>query len=130
MKRMLTPIVALFAAGLSGVSWACGACDEDKIAATYDHVLIETAIATHHQVVFVSIDESASAPAITRRIAAAASRVRGVVPGTTRTSLSPAAFSFSLDGKRKPESAVSDFARILGVGDGRLVVVRVMGGGA
>jgi hypothetical protein len=51
------------------------------------------------------------------------------LPGTVRTSSSPAAFSFSLEGKRKPESAVSDFARVLGVENRRLVIVRVMGDG-
>ena len=130
MKRTLIVIAAGIAAAPCAVTWACGACDEDKIAATYDHAVIDRAMARHHQVVFVAIDGALSAAEISRRVGAAAPKVRGVVTGTLRTSLSPPAFSFALDGTRRPEVAVSDFHKAVGNRDTRLTLVRVMRDGA
>jgi hypothetical protein len=126
LKRKLMVIVALIAAAPIALAWACGACDEDKIAATYDHAVIDRAIAKHHQVVFVAIDGYVSAAKITRRVAAAASKVRGVVTGSLRTSLAPPAFSFALDGTQEPAGAMSDFEKAIGTRDARLTLVRVM----
>lgn len=123
-------IAALLAAAPCAVAWACGACDEDKIAATYDHAVIDRASTRHHQVVFVAIDGPVSGEKISRRVAAAASKVRGVVTGTLRTSLSPPAFSFALDGTQKPEAAVADFRKAVGRGETRLTLVRIMRDGA
>jgi hypothetical protein len=130
LKRTLIVIAAAIAAAPGAVSWACGACDEDKVAATYDHVVVDRAIASHRQVVFVAIDGPVNATKITRRVADAASKVRGVVTGTLRTSLSPPAFSFALDGIQRPEVAVSDFRKALGNRDTRLTLVRIMRDGA
>jgi hypothetical protein len=123
-------IAAVIAVAPSAVTWACGACDEDKIAATYDHAVIDRAIARHHQVVFVAIDGPVSAAKISRRVTAAAPKVRGFVTGTLRTSLSPTAFSIALDGTRRPEVAVSDFRKAVGDRDARLTLVRIMRDGA
>jgi hypothetical protein len=123
-------IAALLATTPCAVTWACGACDEDKIAATYDHAVIDRATARHHQVVFVAIDGSVSAAEINRRVAAAAPKVRGVVAGTLRTSLSPPAFSFALDATQKPEAAMSDFRKAVRDRDARLTLVRIMRDGA
>jgi hypothetical protein len=130
LKRTLMVIAAVIAVAPSAVTWACGACDEDKIAATYDHAVIDRAIARHHQVVFVAIDGPVSAAKISRRVTAAAPKVRGFVTGTLRTSLSPTAFSFALDGTRRPEVAVSDFRKAVGDRDARLTLVRIMRDGA
>jgi hypothetical protein len=130
LKRILMVIAAAIAAAPCAVTWACGACDEDKVAATYDHAVIDRAIASHGQVVFVAIDGPVNATKITRRVADAAPKVRGVVTGTLRTSLSPPAFSFALDGTRRPEVAVSDFRKAIGDRDTRLTLVRIMRDGA
>ena len=130
MKRTPMVFAAMLTAAPCAVAWACGACDEDKIAATYDHAVIERATARHHQVVFVAIDGRVSAAEITRRVAAAAPKVRGVVPGTLRTSVSPPAFSFALDGTQLPEVAVSDFRKAVGKQDTRFTLVRIMRDGA
>jgi hypothetical protein len=50
--------------------------------------------------------------------------------GTLRTSLSPPAFSFALDGIQRPEVAVSDFRKAVGNRDTRLTLVRIMRDGA
>jgi hypothetical protein len=130
LKRTLIVIAAAIAAAPCAVTWACGACDEDKVAATYDHVVIDRAIASHGQVVFVAIDGPVNVAKTTRRVAAAAPKVRGVVIGTLRTSLSPPAFSFALDGTRRPEVAMSDFRKAIGDRDTRLTLVRIMRDGA
>src|SRR5436190_22314461 len=85
LKRELTVIAALVAALPSGPSFACGACDEDKIAATYDHAVIGAAIARHGQIVFVAIDGPVDAGRIGTRLAAAASKMPGVVSASLRT---------------------------------------------
>jgi uncharacterized protein (DUF2236 family) len=126
VSRILISVAAMIAAASSPASLACGACDEDKVAATYDHAVVERAMTTHRQVIFVAIDGPVNAAQINRRVAAAAFKVRGVATGTLRTSLSPTAFSFVLDGKQSPEVAVSDFQKAVGDRDIRLTLVRVV----
>src|SRR5438034_9193578 len=109
---------------------ACGACVEDKVAATYDHAVIRTAIAKRQQVVFVAVDGPIPASQIGTRITAAASRVRGVQAGTLRTSIAPPAFSFALDGAQKPEAALAGFREAVGDRSARLTLLRVMRDGA
>jgi hypothetical protein len=119
-------ILGLMAAASCAVSWACGACDEDKIAATYDHAVVDRATARHDQLLVVAIDGSVSPEQVARQITAAAPKVRGVVTGTLRTSLSPAAFSFALDRRQRPEDAVSNFQKAVGDRGARLTLVRVL----
>jgi hypothetical protein len=78
---------------------ACGVCMEDKVAATYDHALVERALAQQRVVVFAE----PRAPVDERRLkafAAAARRAPGVDAGTVKTSAAPASVSFVLDPKR------------------------------
>ena len=78
---------------------ACGVCLEDKVAATYDHALIERALARKRVVVFAeprtSVDERRL-----KALAAAASRAPGVEAATVKTSAAPATVSFVLDPRR------------------------------
>jgi hypothetical protein len=78
---------------------ACGVCVEDKVAATYDHALVERALAQHRVVVFAepraSVDERRL-----KAFAAAARRAPGVEAATVKTSAAPASVSFVLDPKR------------------------------
>jgi chloramphenicol 3-O-phosphotransferase len=129
MKRLLIAILITFAGASPTASLACGACDEDKVAATYDHAVINAAMARHQRVVFVAVDGPVSAEKLAARIAAAASRIRGVQPGTLRTSQSPPAFSFALDAAQKPEAAVARFREAVGDIPARLTLVRVMRNG-
>jgi len=130
MKHLLIASVIAFAGGTPAASLACGACDEDKVAATYDHAVIAAAMARHQRVVFVAVDGPVSAEKLAARIAAAASRIRGVQKGTLRTSASPLAFSFALDAAREPAVAVSDFRRAVGDSSARLTLVRIVRDGA
>jgi hypothetical protein len=129
MKRLLLAMMIALAVGAPATSGACGACDEDKVAATYDHAVIDDAIARHQQIVFVAVDGPVSIKKLTARIAAAANRIRGVQKDTLRTSASPPAFSFALDAAQKPESAVTRFRKAVGDIPAVLTLVRVMRNG-
>lgn len=84
--RAVILIATAIAAGASSAGWACGAYVDDKVAATYDHAFIDTAIAKHQQVVFVAVGGPISAEKIGARIMAVASKIRGVQTGTLRES--------------------------------------------
>jgi len=78
---------------------ACGVCLEDKVAATYDHALVERALRNGRVVVFAE----PRAPVDERRLksfAAAAARAPGVDAATVKTSAAPATVSFVLDPRR------------------------------
>ena len=126
MKPGWIAMAAALAATAPGTGLACGACDEDKIAATYDHAVIDAAIARHRQVVFVAIDGPIDAQQIGTRLAAAAPKVRGVQAGTLRTSLAPPAFSFVLDSNQTPQAAVAGFRKSVADSTVRLTLVRIM----
>ena len=129
MKHLLATIVIALATGASAPSRACGACDEDKVAATYDHTVIAAAMARHERVVFVAVDGPVSGEKLAARIAAAAVRIRGIQRGTLRTSVSPPAFSFALDAAHKPDAAVARFHEAVGDLPAQLTLVRVMRNG-
>ena len=126
MKRARFLIASVIAASYPGVIFACGACVEDRIAATYDHRVVIKAIAHDQQVVFVAIDGPGRPGTNRARLMAAAAKVRGVQLATVRTSEAPAAFSFALDAAQEPKTAVSGFQKALGDSKVELSLVRVM----
>jgi hypothetical protein len=75
------------------LAFACGACLEDKMAATYDDAVIRQAAAGHRTVVFCDV-RGRIAPG---RLRAAAAKASGVDRASVRTSTEPAALSFALD---------------------------------
>jgi hypothetical protein len=126
MKRLVMSLSAAAAAMVvSAAALACGACVEDKVAATYDHAVIAQAKAKHQQVLFVAVDGERAASAA-RRITAAAATVRGVEARTLRTSLSPGAFSIAIARSESPERAVAAFRDALRDPAVQLTLVRVM----
>ena len=99
------------------LAWSCGVCDEDKVAATYDHAIVSRAAAARHTVLFVAIDGHVEPKAFAQRIANLTPRVRGVLRGTVRTAQAPVAFSFVLDpAVQAPTSAVDELRRVVGDG--------------
>lgn len=72
---------------------ACGVCDEDKIAATYDHAVVQRAAADGDVMVYSEI----AGPLDAARVKAAVGRVPGVRPDSVRVAMQPAALSFALD---------------------------------
>ena len=105
---------------------ACGACVEDKVAATYDHAVVTKAIAERHVVVFGEIGGTVDMKLVTSRIASMGARVRGIDRGTIRVAGSPPAFSFALDpAAQTPESAVAELQKRVHIPGATLTVLRV-----
>lgn len=87
---------------------ACGVCLQDKIAATYDHALVQRAIEQRRVVVFAEPRAPVEAAALARAVGSAAARVPGVDPSTVRTNATPASLSFTVDPKRaQPREALA-----------------------
>lgn len=129
MKRTLLLLATAGTIAMSSGAAACGACVEDKVAATYDYAVIKDAIAWRRQVVFVAL-EGADAGRIRDRIVAAAAGVPGARRDTVRFSASPPAFSFALEGKMAPDTALAAFRRAVSGKDVRMSIVRLMRDGA
>jgi hypothetical protein len=125
VKNLLLRLSTATALIASGSALACGACVEDKVAATYDHAVISQANARHQQVLFVALD-GPNAERAARRITAAAAKVRGVEAKTLRTSAAPAAFSIVVARSESPERAVAGFRDALRDPAVQLTLVRVM----
>ena len=84
------------------VAQACGVCVEDKVAATYDHAVVQRASARGQIVVFCEVD----GPVDAARIRQVARGIRGLDSASLRVSEVPAALSFSLDvSKLSPQAA-------------------------
>lgn len=98
---------ALVLAACCGSALACGTCDEDKIAATYDYAVVQHAAQAGRVMVYCAV-QGAFEPA---KLVAAARRLRGVDPASVRVSREPAALSFALDTRRQPvDSALHSLA--------------------
>jgi hypothetical protein len=95
---------------------ACGLCDEDKVAATYDHAVVTTAASQHHRMMFAAlvgplpVGNAALAGRITREL----ELTTGVDTRTARVSLSPAAVSLAWDpGKTTQQGLLAALAKAL-----------------
>jgi hypothetical protein len=126
MKSLVVALVASLGSLISATAGACGACIEDKIAATYDHALIDRAIASHRQVVFVAIEGPLSPEKVVAQITTAAPTVRGVQRGSLRTSTAPPAFSFVLDEGQDARTAISAFRKGVSGPETQLVAIRLV----
>lgn len=126
-RRSASVTAALFAiASLApAAAWSCGACIEDKVAATYDHAVIHAAIEARRQVVFVALD-GRDATRSGNRITAAAAAVPGAQKGSVRFASSPPAFSFALARNASADEALSRFRKAVTGLDVRMSVIRVM----
>ena len=128
LARFITPAVTAMS---SAAVLACGVCIDDKVAATYDHAVVTSAVARHQLMVFGEIAGAVDMKVATSRIARAAPEVPGIDRRSVRTSLAPAAFSFALDpAARAPDAAVAELQKRLHVPGATLVVLRVMSGDA
>ena len=121
MKAMA--IAAALAVIAPSATYACGACVEDKIAATYDHGVVERAAASGDVMVFCDITGALDA----QRVKEAVRRVRGVKSQSVRISAPLAAVSFAVDPRvRSPQDAVEAAQRTMPSGT-RLSIVRLQG---
>jgi len=119
---LLGAVAAIVAAAPAG---ACGVCDEDKVAATYDHAVVTRATSTGRVVVFYEVRGVVDA----KRLRAAARRVKGIDVASLRTSTEPAALSFALKSARQPPEAAVSALQALAPRGTQLVIVRLQGNG-
>jgi hypothetical protein len=88
-------LAAALTLGTVPQAYACGHCREDKIAATYDHAVVSAARRNGQTVVFAELcGEIGPASRLGAWIRRQAEASTGVVRGTVRISLEPAALSF------------------------------------
>lgn len=120
-------LAAAMMAAVPAAALACGACIEDKIAATYDHAVVASAATHHRVVVFAAVDGPGDPDAGAKALAGAAARVAGVDRASIRTASSPRALSFALDPRAaSPEKALAAIEK--GAAHGlRLALIRVLG---
>ena len=125
---MRKPFANLLAAALlaPGAAHACGACIEDKVAATYDHAVVTNATQHGKAVVFAEPREPVGGARFAKAAAASAKRTRGVDPATVRTSTEPPTLSFALASGVRPEAALAAIERSTGQPGLHLVLVKVV----
>jgi len=110
--RLASAALAAALAACAPAAFACGVCVEDKVAATYDHGVITTALGRGHVVVFAEVKGAGSAGAMTQAARKAAATVRGVDRASVRVAEQPTVLSFALDGKvRTPAQALAAMER-------------------
>lgn len=113
MRILLALLVSMQAAG----ALACGVCIEDKVAATYDHAVVERAHARKQVMVFVEVVAPSGAASGVTAAGRAARSLRGVDASSVRTRDEPATLSFALDpAVRAPEAAVKAIEKTGGKG--------------
>ncbi len=94
-------ILALVTALGSSAAIACGYCVEDRIAAVYDHALLQRTLTSKHQIVFFAWDGPLThGDAERRKIFALVEATPGVDKGSTRVSMEPAALAVAFDPRR------------------------------
>ena len=118
----LATAVAALCAVAPAASHACGACVEDKVAATYDHGAVQRAAARGDVVVFCEL----AGPFDPARLKAAARGALGVRSESVRVSVQPAALSFVIEPQlASPQTAVDVMQRAVAPGT-RLTIVRLL----
>jgi chloramphenicol 3-O-phosphotransferase len=124
MKRWSIPLALVGALVVADVAHACGACVEDKVAATYDHAVISQAMRRHQQVLFVGVD-GPRAQLAGARLSQVTRRIRGVDTASVRTSASPAALSFAVDASQNPQATVDAVRAALRDPQMQLTLIRI-----
>lgn len=86
----------------SSAALACGYCVEDRIAAVYDHALLQRTLARGHQMAFFAWDGPITHNEAARlKLLALGEATPGVDKGSVRVSMEPAALAVAFD----PQSA-------------------------
>jgi copper chaperone CopZ len=113
--RIAVLLLAAALAGLAGEARACGACAEDKVAAVYDHAVVEGAARRAHGVAFLAIEGPLPVDArLGRAVRTAIGSVAGVDRASVRVSLEFAACSAAFDPARASlETIVAEVNRRL-----------------
>ena len=122
MKRLAILLAAMASSG----ALACGVCVDDKVAAAYDHAVVQRALQRGQVVVFAEVEGSGRAEDRVRAAREAARRVAGVEAASLRSAPAPAALSFALDARvSSPERALKA-ANAFASGRAELRLLKVM----
>ena len=106
MKLAAAGLAALFSA-LAVPAAACGHCVDDKVAAAYDHAVVEHALGQGHAMVFLSLELARPATRDTdAAIRHAIERISGVDRGSVRVALEAGGLSLAFDPKRVSQADV------------------------
>ena len=93
---------------ISAPAIGCGYCDEDKIAAAYDHALVAQTLARGHDVAFIAYEvrtkKSKQGEDAMRH---AIERIAGVDRGSVRIAIDSGSLSLAFDPKRLPPGTLA-----------------------
>ena len=92
-------------AAACGSALACGVCIDDKVAAAYDHDVVQRAVKAGRQVVFVELSGPQEARALTASAKKAVASMPGVDPGSIRASEDLPIISFVIEPTRQQANA-------------------------
>ena len=102
---------ALLLMWYSSAALACGHCVEDRIAAVYDHALLQQTVARKHQIAYFALEGRLPRDDATRqKLRALVEATPGVNQGSTRVSLEPGALAIAFDPRR---GSAEDIASLL-----------------
>ena len=88
-------------------AFACGYCVEDKVAAAYDHAVVERTFAQRHELVFLSLEFTRPVTGDAAvSIRHAAESIVGVDRGTVRVAVEAGALSLAYDPRRAPVAGI------------------------
>jgi len=90
--------MALLSLLLPMLAMACGHCEEDLVAAVYDHGLVLRSQGLKQRIMYMAWDGPVARDAATaQRVSQMAAGAKGVTPGSVRVSAQPAALSVAFD---------------------------------
>lgn len=126
--RAAKAAAAIAIASLGSTASACGFCDEDRIAAVYDHAVIARALERHYRVVYFAIEGAMPDAARSRRLVSRALQAaKGIDARSGRISIEPASLGVAYDPKRtRPEEIATTLNRELALAGLVVSVLRVM----
>ena len=129
--RFAAPVLAAALAAFAGQARACGACAEDRVAAVYDHAVVEGAARRGHGVAFLALEGSLPFDGQRgRAVRAALAAATGVDRGTVRVSVENASCSAAFDPARASvETIVAEVNRRLARRGLAVASLRIGGGG-
>jgi len=107
---MRTSLAGIAFACACQTSLACGICVEDRVAAVFDHAVVEQAVGAKRHVAFFGIDGSLPATRESRRAVLDAVYASGAAQGTARLSLESASISAAFDPSRTSLARLRDGA--------------------
>lgn len=105
VRRAVAGLVATLA---SAAALACGHCVEDRIAAVYDHALVQRTLASKHQVAYFAWDgPTERSEAVRLKMLALGEATTGVDKGSVRVAMDPAAIAVAFDPRRTSAEAMA-----------------------